>query len=80
MAGPLAVVVAGTVVVAMATPGTAIVCPVAMMVSVMMMVTMMAMSMLLMVARGIICPVARLTDADATDRHRSCGSDDGNEL
>ncbi|MGH2974554.1 MAG: hypothetical protein ACRDLL_06780 [Solirubrobacterales bacterium] len=80
MAGSLAVVVPGSIVGAMASPGAAIVSPVAMMAAVMMVVTMMAMSMFLMVARGIIWPVARLTDAHATDRHRSCGSDDGHEL
>ena len=80
MAGSLAVVVTGSVVGAMATPGAAIVPPVARMVVVMVMTMMGMMSVLLVVAHRIIGSVARLADAHAADRDRSCGSDDGEEL
>ena len=71
-------VVTSLVVSAMATPSAAMVCPVALMV---MVVTMIALlSVLLMVSQRIIGPVARLADAHAADRDRSCGSDDGEEL
>ncbi|MGH2964965.1 MAG: hypothetical protein ACRDMH_06250 [Solirubrobacterales bacterium] len=80
MAGSLAVVVTGPVVGAMATPSAAIVCAVALMVVVMVMTMVGMMSVLLMVSHRIIGPVARLADAHAADRDRSCGSDDGKEL
>ena len=80
MTGALAVMVSGSVVGAMATPGAAIVPPVAMMVIVMVMTMMGMVSVLLVVSHRIIGPVARLADAHAADRDRSCGSDDGEEL
>jgi hypothetical protein len=72
------VVVTAPVVSAMATPpGAAIVCPVALMVVVMVIGVV---SVLLVVSHRIIGPVARLADAHAADRDRSCSSDDGEEL
>jgi hypothetical protein len=73
--GSLAVVVTAPVV--SATPGAAIVCPVALMVVVMVIGVV---SVLLVVSHRIIGPVARLADAHAADRDRSCSSDDGEEL
>ena len=73
-------VVTAPVVSAMATPGAAIVSPVALMVVVMVMTMMGTMTVLLVVSHRIIGPVARLADANAADRDRSCSSDDGEEL
>jgi len=53
---------------------------VALMVVVMVMTMMGMMSVLLVVAEGIIGKMARLADAYAADRDRSRGSDDGEEL